>query len=454
MLFARHALLESQWATDVRIDVDQGRINSIEIASRAQPGDTLVDTLLPAIANLHSHAFQRAMAGRTETRTEGRDSFWSWRELMYRFVDRITPEQVEAIAAYAYMQMLEAGYGSVGEFHYLHHQKGGIAFGDLSETSKRIFAAAQQTGIGLTHLPVLYSYAGVDKSPLQAGQLRFGNDSDRFDRLVEEAGKNLPHGDSAIGVAPHSLRAVGHEQLSRLSEQYSTGPIHIHVAEQVKEVEEIEHAFGARPIEYLLSNFPVAENWCLIHATHMDERETEKLAKSGAVAGLCPITEANLGDGVFNGADYLMNNGVFGIGTDSNISISLVDELRMLEYSQRLVQQQRNVLAMPSSDNPTSVGQYIYCQSAQGGAQALARDCGSIKVGNLADLVAIDSQTADLCTLPQEQLLDGWIFASNSQAITDVWSAGRHNVKDGRHVERESITKRYVTSMHSLLSED
>ena len=318
MLFARRALLESQWATDVRIGLSQGRINSVEFASRAQPGDTLVDTLLPAIANLHSHAFQRAMAGRTEIRIEGKDSFWSWRELMYRFVDRISPEQVEAIAAYAYMQMLEAGYGSVGEFHYLHHQRGGVAYGDLSETSQRIFAAAQQTGIGLTHLPVLYSYAGADKSPLQAGQLRFGNDSDGFDRLVEEAGKYLPHDDSAIGVAPHSLRAVGHEQLSRLSEQYSTGPIHIHVAEQVKEVEEIEQAFGARRSNIFSINYPLMRTGVsYTQPTWMNgNRIVGEIWCGGRIMS---SYGGNLGDGVFNGAEYLSCGGAIGIGTDSNI---------------------------------------------------------------------------------------------------------------------------------------
>jgi formimidoylglutamate deiminase len=330
MIFARRALLASGWARDVRVAVAEGRIGALAEGARAQADDVTVDTLLPALSNLHSHAFQRAMAGMTEHRAAGRDSFWTWRELMYRFLDLLTPDQMQAIAAEVYLEMQEAGYAAVGEFHYVHHQPGGVPYADPAELSARIFAAAEETGIGLTHLPVLYTYGGAGRATLAGGQLRFGNDIDGFSvllQVVREAARGLP-ADTMVGIAPHSLRATCPEDLARVLPLAKDAPVHIHVAEQPKEVADISAWLGARPVEWLLANAPVGPDWCGVHATHMTAAETAGLARTGAVAGLCPITEANLGDGPFDGPGWIAAKGAFGIGSDSNVRISLTEELR------------------------------------------------------------------------------------------------------------------------------
>ena len=450
MIFAKLALLENGWAENVRLVVDQAKIKAITARAEPMAGDVRVDALLPALANLHSHSFQRAMAGMTEFRARGRDSFWTWRDLMYRFVNRISPEQLEAIAALVFVEMQEAGYAAVGEFHYVHHQKGGAAYADIAELSNRIFAAAATTGIGLTHLPVLYSYGGAGQIPLSEEQKRFGNDVDQFQALIEAARHGLSHlpDDARMGFAPHSLRATSPFDLARLLAAHNTGPIHIHAAEQPKEVQDIEAWLGARPVEWLLDNAQINQDWCLIHATHMTEDETIRLAKSGAVAGLCPITEANLGDGPFNGPLYLANGGTFGIGSDSNVNISLTEELRMLEYSQRLRDLSRNVLVKDEG----SVGETIYLGVARGGARALARHSGIIAVGRLADLVAIDRSAPAICALDHHQILDGLVFAAKDSVVTDVWAAGRHTVQSGRHIAREKVVAAYRKAVSDLLA--
>lgn len=447
-IYAKTALLGSDWVHDVRVEIDHGRISRVQYQASALPDDTRVDVLLPALANLHSHAFQRAMAGMTETRMAGRESFWTWRNLMYRFLDRLTPEQIEAIAALVFMEMQEAGYASVGEFHYVHHQPGGAAYDQLSELSQRIYSAAHQTGIGLTHLPVLYTYGGVAQDPLSGGQLRFSNDVSRFLKLVDDCRNKLPHTDSILGVAPHSLRATSPTDLRELLQTTPNGPVHIHIAEQVQEVADVQSALGQRPVAWLLDNADVNARWCLIHATHMTDAETRALARSGAVAGLCPITEANLGDGIFNGATYVEENGRFGVGSDSNIRISLPEELRTLEYSQRLRDHQRAVL-VPGEG---SVGHALYTGAARGGAQALGRDAGEIAEGKFADLLAIDQSHPTLCALTDDQLLDGLCFAAPDGLVTDLWSAGRHMVKQGRHVARDQIIPAYRSAIAGLLA--
>lgn len=449
LIFAKKALLQTGWANNVRIAIEHGLISSVTPNSKATEKDVTIDTLLPALANLHSHSFQHAMAGMTEFRALGRDSFWTWRELMYRFVNRITPDQMQAIAALVFMEMQEAGYAAVGEFHYVHHQKGGEPYANMAEFSHQIYAAASTTGIGLTHLPVLYTYGGAGEVPLSEGQLRFGNTVDRFAQLRESARDGLRHlpSDARLGMAPHSLRATSPKDLKRAVAQFDGGLIHIHIAEQPKEVQDIQSWLGARPVEWLLNNENVNSNWCLIHATHMTEDETVRMAKSGAVAGLCPITESNLGDGPFNGPSYLNAGGAFGVGSDSNVNISLTEELRTLEYSQRLRDVARNVLVVGEG----SVGHTLYTGAAKGGAQALGRNAGEISVGRLADLVAIDSSAPALCALAPEQLLDGLVFASKDNVITDLWSAGRHSVRNGRHVAREQIIKNYRTAVAKLL---
>jgi formimidoylglutamate deiminase len=447
-IWSEQALTPEGWRSGVLVTVgDDGRIASV--AAQSEPQGERVGILLAAPANLHSHAFQRAMAGMTERRgPDARDSFWTWRQLMFRFLEQLTPDDIEAIAAFVQMEMLEAGYAAVGEFHYLHHQPDGTPYASLAELSERIAAAATETGIGLTLLPVLYEHGGCDGRALGPGQIRFGNDPDRFARLFEGAKQALTvlPSDARIGVAPHSLRAVSKEGLHFAVELAAGAPIHIHVAEQVAEVEEVAAAWGQRPVEWLLANHDVGGNWCLIHATQMQPHETEALARSGAVAGLCPITESSLGDGIFDAERYLAHGGRFGIGSDSNIRIALSEELRTLEYSQRLRERARAVLATPDA----STGRALFERAVRGGAQAAARDAGTIEAGKLADLVALDTNAIDLLGKAGDDILDSWIFASDDRVVTDVWSAGRHLVSDGQHKAREAIGGRYRKTLLSL----
>ncbi|TNF19068.1 MAG: formimidoylglutamate deiminase [Rhodobacteraceae bacterium] len=450
MIFARQARLPEGWAGNVRVSVAGGVIAQVETEAAPRPDDTRVDTLLPALANLHSHSFQRAMAGMTEYRMAGKDSFWTWRELMYRFARHLSPDHIEAIAAMVFLEMQEAGFASVGEFHYIHHRPDGTPYADLGELSARIAAAAGTTGIGLTHLPVLYTYGGAGQVPLEPGQARFGNSVDRFNDLVaraQEVVRALPP-DCRVGIAPHSLRATSPGDLASVLQAHPEGPIHIHIAEQPREVAEISAWLGARPVEWLLDNVKVDRAWCLIHATHMTGAETAALARSGAVAGLCPITEANLGDGPFNGPSYLAAGGAFGIGSDSNVLISLTEELRTLEYSQRLRDLARNVMVVGAG----SVGAALYTDAARGGAQALGRGSGEVAPGQLADLVAIDSRDPALCALQPHQLLDGLAFAARDSVVTDVWSAGRHAVRQGRHIRRDGIVAGYRAAMENVMA--
>ena len=448
MLWAEQALTADGWHCDVRIELGtDGRIAAVE--SGCPAAGHRVGVLVPAPANLHSHAFQRAMAGLTERRgPDPRDSFWTWRRLMYRFLERLGPDEIESIAAFAQMQMLEAGFAAVAEFHYVHHQPDGASYDRLSELSNRIVAAASETGIGLTLLPALYQHGGCGGLPLQAAQLRFGNSPERFARLREEAGAAVRalDADARTGVAIHSLRAVDPEGLAFAAALAPRDPVHIHAAEQTAEIEEVEACLGARPVEWLLANAGVDERWCLVHATHMTPGETAGLAASGAVAGLCPITEASLGDGIFDGANHLARGGRFGVGTDSNIRISLAEELRMLEYSQRLRDRARAVLARPGE----STGRTLFEAAARGGAQAAMRDAGSLAPGRLADLAALDAEAADLVGKRGDTLLDSFIFAGGDTMITDVWSAGRHVVESGRHVRHDEITGRYIGAINGL----
>ena len=447
-VFAGKALLADGWADNVAVTLGaDGTIASVETG--AEPRGTRAGILLPAPVNLHSHAFQRAMAGMSERRgLESRDTFWTWRQIMFRFLDALTPEDVEAIAAFVQMEMLEAGYAAVGEFHYLHHQPGGAPYANLAEMSERIMAAAAQTGIGLTHLPVHYRYGGCDGRPLAAGQIRFGNDFERFSRLHEAAGealKSLP-ADAVIGVAPHSLRAVDEESLRQAVILAGANPLHMHLAEQIPEVDEVLAARGKRPVEWLLENHDIRENWCLIHCTQMTPDETKDLAATGAVAGLCPITESSLGDGIFDGVRYLSAGGRFGIGSDSNIRIALSEELRTLEYSQRL----RDTCRASVATKEKSTGRVLFEGAVAGGAQAAGRKSGAIAEGSLADLVALDEAAIDLEGRKGDEILDAWIFAGDDRMVREVWSAGRHVVSGGIHVKGEAIRAKYRATMASL----
>ncbi len=460
-IHAARALLPDGWAENVTVGIDDtGRISSVhkaptdknELALLSNSSDiTHVAVLLPAVANLHSHAFQRAMAGMTEKRgPDPRDSFWTWRELMFRFLDRLTPEDVETIAAFVQMEMLEAGYATNVEFHYLHHQPGGPEYGDVAELATRIAAAATTSGIGLTLLPVHYQYGGCDKRALGPGQCRFGTDMTAYERLWSASHKalcELPE-DTRIGVAPHSLRAVDRNSLAPLLQIAPDAPFHMHLAEQIAEVEEVEQAWGARPVEWLMDNIAVDERWCLIHCTQMLPHETAALAASGAVAGLCPITESSLGDGIFDGVNYMEGSGRIGIGSDSNIRISLSEELRTLDYSQRLRDHSRAALATTEK----STARRLYDEVLHGGALAAGRQSGCIAAGQWADLMSLDDQHPDMEGLTGDSLLDTFVFAGDDRMVTDVWSAGRHQVRGGRHVAREPIVSRYRQVMRKLRS--
>jgi formimidoylglutamate deiminase len=448
-IHAGQCLVPDGWQADVEVVIDaSGRIASVGPLS--DTASARVDLLLPAPVNLHSHAFQRAMAGLTEARgPDPHDSFWTWRRLMYRFLDQLSPEDVEAIAALVYMEMLEAGYGAVAEFHYLHHGIGGTPHDTLSEMSARIVAAANQAGIGLTLLPVLYRHGGCDGRALTGGQRRFGTDPDGFLTLQAEASAaaRAASPDFVTGVAPHSLRAVDPGGLEALLAEATTGPVHMHLAEQTAEVDEVCAHLGARPVEWLLANHAVDARWCLIHCTQMTGAETDALAATGAVAGLCPLTESNLGDGIFNGTRYMGQGGAIGIGSDSNVQLSLFEELKTLDYSQRLRDRSRAALATQDR----STGRVLYDAASAGGAQAGGRDTGRIEAGAWADLAGYATDTPQLCDRRGDAVLDSLIFAGGGPAaLHEVWSAGRHVVRQGRHVRRDAIIAAFLHRMRRL----
>lgn len=434
------ALLADGWASDVRITVSDGLVGAIAPGEAPQPLDERHAIGLPGMCNVHSHAFQRGMAGLTESRGASDDSFWSWRDLMYRFVDRMTPEQLLAIAAFAYAEMLETGFTRVGEFHYLHHDAAGLPYSDPALLSQSIVAAAAASGIGLTLLPVFYAHSGFGGAEPSRAQRRFINDLDGFARLLEAARTgvaSLP--DAVLGIAPHSLRAVTAPELRHLSEMAGDVPIHIHIAEQVREVDDCLAWSGARPVEWLLDNMPVDARWCLVHATHMTDQEASRLGRSTAIAGLCPITEANLGDGLFPASQFVGAGGRFGIGSDSNVLIDMTEELRWLEYGQRLARRSRNVLA---SAPGRSTGQDIYAAAVEGGAGALGV-AGGLAVGHSADLVSLDPQHPSLTGKTGSSIIDGFVFAGGRGAIDAVWRRGKKVVSGGRHRARAQLAERY-----------
>lgn len=450
-LFAPSALLDSGWADDVRITIDEGAITAVECGAAPEPADTRLHgrVLLPAPTNLHSHAFQRAMAGRNQTRGESTDSFWSWRTKMYDFLERLDPDALEAVAALAQMEMCEAGYAAVAEFHYVHHAPGGLPYANPAEMSERVIAASVLTGIGMTLLPVVYAAGGADGRAVAGPQQRFGCDFEQYQQLWAGAADavRLAGINASIGIAPHSLRAVPPALLAELLEHHTTGPVHIHIAEQMAEVREIQAQWGARPVEWLFGHHAVDARWCLIHATHMTQAEVIELASSGASAGLCPVTEADLGDGFFPAREFIDAGGIYGVGTDSNVAISFAQELRMLEYGQRLEREQRNVLAQASA----STGRTLFDATLSGGAQAAGRRSGVIAPGALADLMTLDTTALAFAELSGDALLDAWIFSSDARP-SDVWCAGRHVVHDGRHVARETIEAEYRKALARLVA--
>lgn len=433
------------WQSDVIISVD-------EAGALSQPGPAAPQPLgrwvLPGMPNLHSHAFQRAMAGLAERRSRIDDSFWSWREIMYGFAASISPPALQAIAAQLYVEMLKAGYTQVCEFHYLHHQSDGTPYAPPEAMSLALIEAAREAGIALTLLPVLYMSGGFDGRALAPRQCRFGNSVDSYLRLLESLQAH-ESGQLRVGIALHSLRAVPveamHEVLAGQAAQHC--PIHIHVAEQIGEVQDCLALRGARPVEWLLDNVDVDERWCLVHATHLTAGETTRLAESRAVAGLCPTTEANLGDGLFPLADYLDAGGRLGIGSDSHISISPAEELRWLEYGQRLVSRHRNIGARRPG---ASVGETLWRSALSGGAQASGLPIGELRDGARADLLVLDENSPLLAARDTQSVIDSFLFAGNTPLVRDVMCGGEWVVRDFRHRDEERIAARYRHAVREL----
>lgn len=450
-LHCPHILLPEGWAENVAVTVDaEGKVSTVERAPQAPAGaEIAAGPVVPGLANVHSHAFQRAMAGLAEIAGSSNDSFWTWRETMYRLVGLLTPEQVETIAAKLYIELLKGGFTHTVEFHYLHHAWGAGRTGDSAETSRRILAAARRSGIGLTHLPVFYAHSGFGGAAPSEGQRPFIHDVDGFLRLLETLAPACAAQGAGLGLAIHSLRAAtGEEMNAILAAERTGGPLHIHVAEQEREVEDCLAATGRRPVEWLLDEMPVDERWCLIHATHMSEGETLRLARSGAVAGLCPATEANLGDGIFPATAYRAAGGRLAVGTDSHVATSVDEELRILEYGQRLRDRRRNRLV----EGPgSSVGRTLFSAAHAGGAQAagLGPRAG-IEPGGRADLVVLDGDNPFIAAAAGDAVLDRWIFALGRACVRDVMAGGRWVVQKGRHEQDEDIDRAFAQTLLAL----
>ncbi|MGN6288689.1 MAG: formimidoylglutamate deiminase [Sphingopyxis terrae] len=449
-LWCEQAWLAEGWAENVRLTITDGHIGAIEVAAPPQPSDDRHAILIPGLPNLHSHAFQRGMAGLAERAGEGDDSFWTWREVMYRFVDRLDPDGMRAIAALAYAEMLESGFTRVGEFHYLHQSPDGRPYGDVAAMAQAIAAAADETGIGLTLLPVFYAHSGFGGAAPTAAQRRFVNDLDSYAALIEASRAAVAGlGDAIVGVAPHSLRAATASELTAVAAMAAGAPVHIHIAEQMAEVEACQAWSGARPVEWLMGNADVGADWCLVHATHVTEAEWRAIAQSGAVVGLCPITEANLGDGLFPAREFQAGGGRFGVGSDSNVEIDAAAELRLLEYGQRLAHRGRNLLAGGAG---RSTGAALHQAAQAGGGQALGQAGHGIATGAAADLVSLTAADPALAGRRGDAILDSWIFGRGGRLVDCVWHRGVQYVAGGRHVARAAIDARYRDAMQALLA--
>ena len=454
-LYAPTALLPEGWADDVVLTIgEDGALVSVEAGAAPGGAARLPGPVVPGMPNLHSHAFQRAMAGTAEHRSQhggGDDSFWTWREAMYRSLAALGPDELQAVAAWLYVECLEGGFTSVGEFHYVHHDVDGQAYADPAELSRRVVAAARAAGIGLTHLPVLYMAGGIGQPPT-AGQRRFLWDPAGLLALVE-ALRQEAAGDPLleVGIAPHSLRAVPLERMAALVADLDAvapgAPIHIHVAEQVAEVEAVRAAHGQRPVQALLDQVGLDARWCLVHATHIDAAEQAGLLRAGAVAGLCPSTEASLGDGLFPAVAHIGAGGAFGIGTDSHVCRDAAEELRLLELGQRLRHQRRVLLLPPGARH---VGSALWAAAARGGAQALGQAVGALRPGARADLVVLDGAHPDLIALEGPALLDQLVFGGAKGLIDEVWVAGRRRVTRGRHVHRARLGRAFAAALRRL----
>lgn len=451
----KQAYLPGGWADDVHICLnDSGEFLTVT-PDYTEADFPLLGTAIPGISNIHSHAFQRVMSGLVEHRSSDNDSFWTWRDLMYRFANRLTVEEIENITAMTYMEMLKAGYTSVCEFHYLHHQADGSFYNNPGETSLAIKRAAEKSGIGLTLLPVLYMTSGFDNQPVKNAQLRFYHSVDDYCDLINSLSREFRNARRHhLGIAFHSLRAVPiaamHTVLETIQIMGSQSPIHIHISEQQQEVEDCIQFSGKRPVQLLLDEFDINVEWCLIHATHMDQNEIESLAQTGAVVGLCPTTEANLGDGIFPLQRFLNSGGQIAIGSDSNISISPVEELRWLEYGQRLSLNSRNVA---SQHNTVHCGESLLQSVYNGGSHACGGQQGAIAPGYQANLIFLDIESPQFVDKTNQYLLDSFIFSGNKNPVRDVMLAGEWVVRNFQHVRESQIINNYKTTIHKLFSD-
>ena len=449
--FAERALLPNGWANDVRLEVSaDGRLTKVAANASAEAAERLRGPVLAGMPNLHSHAFQRAMAGLAEVAGNPNDSFWTWRDLMYRMVGRINPEQLQVIARQLYIEMLKAGYTSVAEFHYVHHDTQGQPYADPTELSRQISQAAAASGIGLTLLPVLYSHSGFGGQAPNDGQRRFINSTENYLDLQARLQPILTAQPAQhLGLCLHSLRAVTPQQINEvLAASDKACPVHIHIAEQQKEVDDCLAWSGKRPLQWLYDHVEVDERWCLVHATHANADEVKRMAKSRAIAGLCLTTKANLGDGIFPAVDFLAQGGRLGIGSDSHVSLSVVEELRWLEYGQRLRDQRRNRLYR--SDQPM-VGRTLFDAALDGGAQALGQPIGRLEVGKRADWIVLDGNDPYLATATEDGILNRWLFAGGDRQVRDVLVNGHRVVRDGRHAGEEDSRRAFTQVLKDLL---
>jgi formimidoylglutamate deiminase len=449
-LFAERILLSKGWQHQQTLTIDNGVITKIE--NGYINGAEKVGVVIPGMVNCHSHAFQRAFAGFSEQGSEGQDSFWTWRNIMYKFIDQLTAENAQTIATQLYIEMLKMGYTRVAEFHYLHHDINGDNHAELAEMAKAIFQASEQSGLGLTLLPVLYRFSGFGPLAPNDGQKRFINSTEQFNQLVSRCFTlSAEFENTNVGIAPHSLRAVDKASLEQAVKHVRSldnkAPIHIHIAEQQKEVDDCLAHYNQRPVEWLLNNAELDEQWCLIHATHINEQERQGIIASKAIAGICPTTEANLGDGIFPTAEFLAEKGTLAIGSDSHISVNPVEELRWLEYAQRLIKQQRAIL---STENEASVGRNLWQQAALGGAQSTNSNTGELAIGKQADLLVLNSKEVALFAHSDQHILDSLIFASQRNMVNDVMVNGRWVIKAGKHHLEQQTEQEFIQLLKSL----
>lgn len=411
---------------------------------------------VPGLSNLHSHAFQRALAGRTEFVTAARaeDNLWTWRKEMYRVVDRLTPEAYEAVAALVYLEMLKFGMTAVCEFHYVHHQPGGQAYANPAEMSERLIAAARRAGLGLTLLPVLYAHGGIGK-PVEATQKRFVHQVDDYLTLIDTLRKqSTRHPALRVGLALHSLRAVMPDEaraaLAGMAAMDRAARLHIHVSETTHEVEEVKAGLGARPVQWLLDNVGLDDRWCLVHATHLDASEIAGAARSRAVAGICPLTEATMGDGFFPLTEYHDAGGAWGIGTDSHYSTSAAEELRILECGKRLELRRRNVIARPRDGQAVHSGRVLFDTALAGGEQSSGQGGGALVAGRRADLVMLDPGSHVLLGHGRDTVLDAWTLGGTQNPVRDVMVGGRWVIRNGVHAEEAAIRSAYLAALKKL----